>query len=99
MSKPNYLYNGLMANSSRAYAENVPGDFFVDDTCIDCDLCRQIAPPVFREESDHSIVYRQPGSAAESHCAGTSLGACPTCLYGILRHHLYSRTCAPHHHT
>ena len=74
-----------MANTKRAYAENVPGDFFVDDTCIDCDLCRQIAPPVFREESDHSIVYRQPRTAAESHSAGMALVACPTGSIGTRR--------------
>src|SRR6266702_3377279 len=74
-----------MANTKGAYAENVPGDFFVDDTCIDCDLCRQIAPPVFREESDHSIVYRQPGTAAESHSAGMALVACPTGSIGTRR--------------
>ena len=74
-----------MANTKRAYAENVPGDFFVDNTCIDCDLCRQIAPPVFREESDHSIVYRQPGTAAESHSAGMALVACPTGSIGTRR--------------
>ena len=38
-----------MADPKRAYTENVAGDFFVDDTCIDCDLCRQIAPSVFKE--------------------------------------------------
>ena len=54
-----------MANSNRAYAENVAGNFFVDDTCIDCDLCRQIAPSVFAEESDHSFVHHQPTSPSE----------------------------------
>src|SRR5262245_37212710 len=74
-----------MANTKRAYAENVPGDFFVDDTCIDCDLCRQIAPPVFLEDSDHSIVYRQPETAAELHSAAMALVACPTGSIGTRR--------------
>src|SRR5207237_10136255 len=67
-----------MANPKRAYAENAASDFFVDDTCIDCDLCRQIAPSVFKEEDDHSAVYHQPGSVAEAHLAGMALVACPT---------------------
>src|SRR5438552_2363659 len=67
-----------MANSKRAYAENVPGDFFVDDTCIDCDLCRQITPSVFSEDVDHSIVYHQPEGAVETHRASMALVACPT---------------------
>jgi glyoxylase-like metal-dependent hydrolase (beta-lactamase superfamily II)/ferredoxin len=67
-----------MANPNRAYADNVAGNFFVDDTCIDCDLCRQIAPSVFKEESDHSAVYHQPDSLGETHRAAMALVACPT---------------------
>ncbi|PYS28530.1 MAG: MBL fold metallo-hydrolase [Acidobacteria bacterium] len=67
-----------MADTKRAYPENVPGEFFVDDTCIDCDMCRQIAPSVFKEDSDHSIVYRQPQATAETHRAAMALVACPT---------------------
>jgi len=67
-----------MANPNHAYVENIPGNFFVDDTCIDCDLCRQIAPSVFAEESDHSVVFHQPESAGESHRAAMALVACPT---------------------
>jgi glyoxylase-like metal-dependent hydrolase (beta-lactamase superfamily II)/ferredoxin len=67
-----------MATPQRSYPSNVPGTFFVDDTCIDCDLCRQIAPRVFREESDHSIVHRQPEDAAEVQRAAMALVACPT---------------------
>lgn len=67
-----------MANHNRAYAENVAGDFFVDNTCIDCDLCRQIAPTVFTEDADHSIVYHQPETKSEVKRAGMALVACPT---------------------
>jgi ferredoxin len=38
-----------MANAGLRLAENAPGDFFVDSTCIDCDACRQIAPETFAE--------------------------------------------------
>ena len=30
------------ANPRKRVPENVPGGFFVDSTCIDCDACRQI---------------------------------------------------------
>src|SRR5215831_14101731 len=82
-----------MANLNRAYSENIPGNFFVDDTCIDCDLCRQIAPSVFKEESDHSVVYRQPDSPAETHRAAMALVACPTASIGS-RSKLDSRAAA-----
>jgi glyoxylase-like metal-dependent hydrolase (beta-lactamase superfamily II)/ferredoxin len=67
-----------MANPKRAYVENAAGDFFVDDTCIDCDLCRQIAPSVFKEQEDHSVVYQQPLKTSEAHRAAMALVACPT---------------------
>jgi glyoxylase-like metal-dependent hydrolase (beta-lactamase superfamily II)/ferredoxin len=71
-----------MANQDLAYPENVPGSFFVDQTCIDCDLCRQIAPSVFKEESDHSSVFHQPQSDGETHRASMALVACPTASIG-----------------
>src|SRR5438067_2386447 len=49
-----------MANTARRLAENVPGDFYVDDSCIDCDACRQIAPTVFRDHGEQSSVFHQP---------------------------------------
>jgi glyoxylase-like metal-dependent hydrolase (beta-lactamase superfamily II)/ferredoxin len=73
-----FPYNFLMANLNRSYPENIPGNFFVDDTCIDCDLCRQIAPSVFQDEGDHSAVYHQPESELEAHRAAMALVACPT---------------------
>ena len=37
-----------MADAANKYAENVPGKFYVDDQCIDCDLCRETAPANFK---------------------------------------------------
>jgi glyoxylase-like metal-dependent hydrolase (beta-lactamase superfamily II)/ferredoxin len=71
-----------MATPQRAYPENAFGNFFVDDTCIDCDLCRQIAPSVFHEDSDHSYVARQPESPAEEFRAAMALVTCPTASIG-----------------
>src|SRR5205809_7329557 len=67
-----------MANVKRRYPENVSGDFFVDDTCIDCDLCRQIAPSVCLDAGDYSVVYHQPANPTELRRAEMSLIACPT---------------------
>jgi ferredoxin len=58
-----------MANPKKRVAENVPGDFFVDASCIDCDACRQIAPSVFREAAATSSVKAQPKSSAEQNAA------------------------------
>ena len=54
-----------MANPRKRVPENVPGDFFVDSTCIDCDACRQIAPTVFGEATATSFVKAQPGSGSD----------------------------------
>jgi len=76
-----------MANVALRLPENVPGDFFVDSTCIDCDACRQIAPETFCEDAEASIVCHQPESAAESERALMALVACPTGSIGTLEHH------------
>lgn len=67
-----------MANLEKRLPGNVPGDFFVDSTCIDCDTCRQLAPEVFSAAGDASIVSRQPLNIAETRRALLALVACPT---------------------
>jgi len=76
-----------MASYARRLPENVTGDFFVDDTCIDCDACRQIAPATFRDHGDQSSVYRQPETEEETRLALMSLVACPTGSIGTTRKH------------
>ena len=73
-----------MANPNKRVPENVPGDFFVDSTCIDCDACRQIAPSVFAEAAETSFVRSQPASAADRRQALRALLACPTGSIGCL---------------
>jgi glyoxylase-like metal-dependent hydrolase (beta-lactamase superfamily II)/ferredoxin len=76
-----------VANPSRRLTENAPGDFYVDDTCIDCDACRQIAPGVFRDHGDQSSVFRQPAEPAEARRALMALVSCPTSSIGTTRDH------------
>jgi glyoxylase-like metal-dependent hydrolase (beta-lactamase superfamily II)/ferredoxin len=65
--------------------ENVPGDFYVDDSCIDCDACRQIAPSVFRDHGEQSSVFHQPETGEEVRRALMSIVACPTASIGTSR--------------
>jgi glyoxylase-like metal-dependent hydrolase (beta-lactamase superfamily II)/ferredoxin len=74
-----------MANPAKRLKENVPGDFYVDDTCIDCDACRQIAPTVFRDHGDQSSVFQQPEQAEEVRRALMAVVACPTSSIGTSR--------------
>src|SRR6202790_3274289 len=73
-----------MANPNKRVLENVPGDFFVDSTCIDCDACRQIAPAVFGEAAETSFVKAQPGSSTDRRQSLQALLACPTGSIGCL---------------
>jgi glyoxylase-like metal-dependent hydrolase (beta-lactamase superfamily II)/ferredoxin len=61
---------------------NVPGDFFVDSSCIDCDACRIFAPSVFHDDGGMSAVYHQPETAEELLAAQKALISCPTASIG-----------------
>ncbi len=67
-----------MADIRKRVPEDVPGDFFVDLTCIDCDTCRQIAPAVFGEAPDHAFVHTQPVTPEDRRVALRALLCCPT---------------------
>jgi glyoxylase-like metal-dependent hydrolase (beta-lactamase superfamily II)/ferredoxin len=73
-----------MANPKKRVPENVPGDFYVDSTCIDCDACRQIAPSVFGQASETSFVHTQPVVPTRRRQAIRALLACPTGSIGCL---------------
>jgi glyoxylase-like metal-dependent hydrolase (beta-lactamase superfamily II)/ferredoxin len=75
-----------MAQIAERLPQNAEGDFFVDSSCIDCDACRQIAPDIFRELRDQSIVYQQPHTAHEQQRALMALVACPTASIGTASH-------------
>lgn len=59
--------------------DNVPGKFYVDRQCIDCDVCRDTAPSNFtrNDENGYSYVFKQPGSAEEFDLCEEALMACP----------------------
>lgn len=67
-----------MASASKRLATNVPGEFFVDATCIDCDTCRWMAPETFDEADDQARVHTQPVTAEQRRRASLALVACPT---------------------
>ena len=59
--------------------ENVPGRFYVDRTCIDCDLCRETAPQNFvrRTKRGTATSTRQPRDAAEEAACLAAMEECP----------------------
>ncbi|MFL6244886.1 MAG: 4Fe-4S domain-containing protein, partial [Thermoanaerobaculia bacterium] len=76
-----------MAQLALRLPENVPGDFFVDSTCIDCDACRIFAPAVFSDDGAQSSVYQQPRTPDEILAAEKALISCPTASIGTVAKH------------
>ncbi|KAJ7300207.1 hypothetical protein O6H91_Y037800 [Diphasiastrum complanatum] len=60
-----------------ARPENVPGEFFVDHNCIDCDACRWMSPKTFNRVGEQSAVYHQPITEEERRAALQALLSCP----------------------
>jgi ferredoxin len=69
-----------MADVTNRYPENVLGRYYVDDQCIDCDQCRQVAPLNFarNDEQGHSYVLKQPETPEEESQCQEAMLNCPS---------------------
>jgi ferredoxin len=69
----------LMADLEDKNVENVPGKFYVDSQCIDCDLCRETAPNNFTRADDegYSFVFKQPENPEEEAQCVEAMEGCP----------------------
>lgn len=68
-----------MADKANRLPDNVPGAWYVDNTCIDCDACRQMAPNNFsrNEEAGYSYVSKQPENEEELKQCQEAKEGCP----------------------
>lgn len=68
-----------MADKSEKWPENAPGKFYVDNQCIDCDLCRETAPANFtrNEDGGYSYVVKQPENDEELQLCMEAMEGCP----------------------
>jgi glyoxylase-like metal-dependent hydrolase (beta-lactamase superfamily II)/ferredoxin len=82
-----------MARLADRIAENVPGEFYVDSSCIDCDTCRTLAPDTFGDGPGQARVARQPAGPDAERRALMALVSCPTSSIGSL-HKLDARGAA-----
>jgi ferredoxin len=73
------LTTRIMADIANRYAENIAGKYYVDNQCIDCDLCRETAPNNFKRNDDggYSFVYHQPESPEEEAQCKEAKEGCP----------------------
>jgi ferredoxin len=74
-----------MADFTQKVPENVPGRFYVDASCIDCDLCRESSPSNFARLDDkaYSYVYNQPSTPAEEAACRAAMDECPVEAIGL----------------
>jgi len=69
-----------MATFSDRLPDNVPGPYYVDATCIDCDQCRTMAPKFFGRNADSgaSFVLCQPSTAEDIAEVREAMTSCAT---------------------
>lgn len=58
---------------------NVPGRFYVNNECITCAVCADVAPAHFRlgDDDEGNIVFSQPQTEAEIASCRDALEGCP----------------------
>ena len=68
-----------LADPKDRHRDNVPGGYYVDKNCIDCDVCRDTAPDNFTrsDNNGYSFVYKQPDTEDERALCEEALMACP----------------------
>jgi ferredoxin len=68
-----------MADRRDRVSESVPGKYYVDSQCIDCDVCRVTAPANFERQEDkgYSYVSRQPATPEEEARCQEAMDCCP----------------------
>lgn len=73
------LPHQFMADKDDKNSSNVPGKFYVDSQCIDCDLCRETAPDNFTraEDEGYSYVFKQPETDEEIAQCREAIEGCP----------------------
>ena len=68
-----------MADVDDKVEGSVDGKYYVDSSCIDCDVCRTTAPNNFQANEDEgfSFVFKQPENDDEEEQCQEALEACP----------------------
>ena len=69
----------FMADIANKYPENITGKYYVDNQCIDCDLCRETAPSNYTRNDDggYSYVFKQPSTPDEEAQCKEAMEGCP----------------------
>ncbi len=73
-----------MAHLNQRRTQNRSGNVYVDNSCIDCDTCRWMAPDTFNRQDGQSAVYHQPQTPQARQLALQALLSCPTASIGTV---------------
>jgi ferredoxin len=68
-----------MADPDDKVESNVAGRYYVDSSCIDCDVCRETAPENFaaNEDEGYSYVFKQPENDEQEAQCEEAMESCP----------------------
>ncbi len=68
-----------MADPDDKLPDQAPGKYYVDSSCIDCDVCRTTAPNNFEanEDEGYSFVVKQPDNEEEEAGCEEAMESCP----------------------
>jgi glyoxylase-like metal-dependent hydrolase (beta-lactamase superfamily II) len=65
---------------------SAPGDWYIDNRCIDCAASREVAPELIVRRHGKSVFVRQPASEEEEVAAWRAVLVCPTASVGTETH-------------
>lgn len=73
-----------MADKDLRLPYNVSGKFYVTSDCIDCDVCRGLAPDYFKlnEDEGFSYVFQQPSGELGVEQCEEAMEGCPVDAIG-----------------
>ncbi len=69
-----------MADPNTRHADNVPGKWYIDESCTFCAVCLEEAPNNIKEsdDGDHAYVAKQPETPEEEEQMKAAMEGCPT---------------------
>jgi len=75
-----------MAKLSERNPASAPGDWYIDNRCIDCGASRDVAPGLVVLRKGKSVFARQPANEEEERAAWRAVLVCPTASVGTVSH-------------
>ena len=74
----------MSADRTQKILENVPGKYYVNESCISCSICVEIAPDSFRSnlQEGYEYVFKQPETESEEKRCIEAMEICPVSAIG-----------------